>query len=49
MFVEKPLSCYSVEEVKQVADSVKEAAKNGLIVSVGYMFRYRYGSDDSII
>ena len=41
MFVEKPLSCYPVAEVQQVADAVKESAKNGLIVSVGYMFRYR--------
>jgi predicted dehydrogenase len=41
MFVEKPLSCYPVSIVGQVAKYMEEAAKDGLIVSVGYMFRYR--------
>jgi len=41
MFVEKPLSCHPVSEVDIVNDVVQQAVKEqGLIVSVGYMFRY---------
>lgn len=41
MFIEKPLSCHPVSDVQQVACVVDEETKRGLIVSVGYMFRYR--------
>jgi predicted dehydrogenase len=40
MFIEKPLSCHPVSEVDAVNVHVQEAVKNGLVVSVGYMFRY---------
>jgi len=40
MFIEKPLSCHAVSEVETVAAEMKRAIDNGLIVSVGYMFRY---------
>ncbi len=40
MFIEKPLSAAPPEEVADVADALAKAAENGLIVSVGYMFRY---------
>ena len=37
MFIEKPLSSARPEEVRPVADAL---AASGLVVSVGYMFRY---------
>lgn len=40
MFIEKPLSSAPPEEVAPVADALARAAEGGLIVSVGYMFRY---------
>jgi len=40
MFVEKPLSCHPVSEVETVNAVVQDAVKQGLVVSVGYMFRY---------
>lgn len=41
MFVEKPISCHQISEVDAVNDFVQAAVKNnGLVVSVGYMFRY---------
>jgi len=40
MFIEKPLSCYPEEEVHRVDDIVAKAEEEGLVVSVGYMFRY---------
>jgi len=40
MFVEKPLSCHAASEVEAVAAEMKQQIENGLIVSVGYMFRY---------
>jgi len=40
MFIEKPLSCASISQVSIVADQIEEQTKNGLVVSVGYMFRY---------
>eukprot|EP01114_Cavostelium_apophysatum_P018701 TRINITY_DN5852_c0_g1_i2.p1 TRINITY_DN5852_c0_g1~~TRINITY_DN5852_c0_g1_i2.p1 ORF type:complete len:385 (-),score=87.84 TRINITY_DN5852_c0_g1_i2:38-1192(-) len=40
MFIEKPLSCWPLDEVQKVADILEEAATKGVIVSVGYMFRY---------
>lgn len=42
MFIEKPLSCAPVEEVEKVNTAILEASKNGVIASVGYMFRYRF-------
>jgi len=38
--VEKPLSAYPPSEVAPVARALAAAGKKGLIVSVGYMFRY---------
>jgi len=40
MFVEKPISCAPIEEVDEITRAVNEATARGLIVSVGYMFRY---------
>lgn len=40
MLIEKPISCYPIDEVGQVADAIAKAEKQGLIVSVAYMFRY---------
>jgi len=41
MLIEKPISCYPIEEVDQVATVINQAEKEkGLIVSVAYMFRY---------
>jgi len=41
MFIEKPLSCYPEEEVQKVDDFVAKAEReDGLLVSIGYMFRY---------
>jgi predicted dehydrogenase len=41
MFVEKPLSCHPINEVDEVNKQIQETIKrDGLIVSVGYMFRY---------
>jgi predicted dehydrogenase len=40
MFIEKPLACVPPEELTPVAEALSAAADKGLIVSVGYMFRY---------
>jgi len=40
IFLEKPLSAYPPEDVAPVAQALAAAAAGGLIVSVGYMFRY---------
>lgn len=40
MFIEKPVSAAEPEDVAPVADVLGYAAEDGLIVSVGYMFRY---------
>eukprot|EP01087_Luapelamoeba_hula_P015916 TRINITY_DN4822_c0_g2_i1.p1 TRINITY_DN4822_c0_g2~~TRINITY_DN4822_c0_g2_i1.p1 ORF type:complete len:444 (+),score=104.61 TRINITY_DN4822_c0_g2_i1:98-1429(+) len=41
MLVEKPLSCFALDEVSKVESEVSQlAADKGLIVSVAYMFRY---------
>ena len=40
MFIEKPLSAYSPEQVAPVAEALAAASAKGLVVSVGYMFRY---------
>jgi len=40
MFVEKPISCAGLEDVQLVRDSLERSIANGLVVSVGYMFRY---------
>jgi len=40
MFIEKPLSCHPLEDVQEVADVLAQKASAGLVVSVGYMFRY---------
>lgn len=45
MFIEKPLSCHSQEEVLKVNEVISKAkSKDGrkLVVSVGYMLRYSY-------
>ena len=40
-FVEKPLSCYPLSEVNEVARELDELVnKHKLVISVGYMFRY---------
>ncbi len=39
-FLEKPLAAWPPEELTPVAEAMAEAARRGLIVSVGYMFRY---------
>ena len=41
MFIEKPISSYSISEVSSVASQLDELVKeNKLAISVGYMFRY---------
>jgi predicted dehydrogenase len=41
MLIEKPISCYPVDEVEHVAEAINKAEQEkGLIVSVAYMFRY---------
>jgi predicted dehydrogenase len=41
MLVDKPISCHPMDEVQKVADAVENAEKrDGLVVSVAYMFRY---------
>lgn len=40
IFLEKPLGCAPPEELAPVAEALARAAAEGLIVSVGYMFRY---------
>jgi len=45
MFIEKPLACLPPEDMAPVAAALAEAAAGGLIVSVGYMFRYARAID----
>ena len=40
MFIEKPLAAVPPEELAPVAEAIRKAARKGLVVSVGYMFRY---------
>jgi predicted dehydrogenase len=40
MFIEKPISCGPLDDVETVTEALQEAAQRGLVVSVGYMFRY---------
>jgi len=41
LFIEKPISCYPLREVEKLYKELnKLTAQNGLIISVGYMFRY---------
>lgn len=40
MFLEKPLGCAPPEQMALVAEALARASADGLIVSVGYMFRY---------
>jgi predicted dehydrogenase len=41
MFIEKPISCAGLEDVQQVRDMLEQGVdENGLVISVGYMFRY---------
>jgi len=40
LFIEKPLSADDPEALRPVADAMTRAAAGGLIVCVGYMFRY---------
>jgi predicted dehydrogenase len=45
MFIEKPLSCSPLDETEQVAKILEQA--KGIVVSVGYMFRYRFDFDNA--
>jgi len=45
MFIEKPLACLPPEQMAPVAGALAEAAAGGLVVSVGYMFRYARAID----
>jgi len=40
VFLEKPISCHPLDDVELLAREVDQATKEGVIVSVGYMFRY---------
>jgi len=41
MFIEKPISCAGLEDVVQVKDALLNGSEqSGVVVSVGYMFRY---------
>ena len=40
VFLEKPLAAWPPEEMAGVAEAMATAAERGLILSVGYMFRY---------
>jgi predicted dehydrogenase len=41
MFIEKPISCAPIDEVNQVQNILtQDSNENGLVISVGYMFRY---------
>ena len=42
VFLEKPLASVLPEQLAPVAESLAAAAEGGLIVSVGYMFRYSH-------
>ena len=46
IFIEKPLSCLPPEQVAPVAEALARAEEKGLIVSVGYMFRYSRAVDE---
>jgi len=45
LFLEKPLSAYEPQRVAPVAEALAAAGEKGLIVSVGYMFRYSRAVD----
>lgn len=45
LFIEKPLSADPPEAVAPVAEEISRASERGLIVSVGYMFRYSKAID----
>jgi predicted dehydrogenase len=40
MFIEKPISCATLDDVESLAETLDEAIKRGVVISVGYMFRY---------
>lgn len=41
LFIEKPISCYPIPEVEKLAKELETLTKQkGLVMSVGYMFRY---------
>jgi predicted dehydrogenase len=40
MFIEKPLAAVPPEKLAPVAEAMRKAARKGLVISVGYMFRY---------
>jgi len=40
MFIEKPIACAPLAEVQQLKDRLQQADQAGVVVSVGYMFRY---------
>jgi predicted dehydrogenase len=40
MLLEKPLGCEPPEHMQSVVEALARAAAGGLIISVGYMFRY---------
>jgi predicted dehydrogenase len=40
MFIEKPISCAPLEDVESLEEVLNDATKRGIVISVGYMFRY---------
>ena len=45
IFIEKPLGCAPPEEMSPLAERLANASARGLVVSVGYMFRYARAID----
>jgi predicted dehydrogenase len=45
MFIEKPLAAATPEQLGPVVEKMAQAARQGLVVSVGYMFRYSKAID----
>jgi predicted dehydrogenase len=45
MLIEKPISCHPISDVAKVAELI--ASKKDLVVSVAYMFRYRFALGSS--
>jgi predicted dehydrogenase len=40
IFIEKPISCSEIDDVELLGEILEEAAEKGLVISVGYIFRY---------
>jgi len=40
MFIEKPISCAPVAEIEVITKALQQGVQKGLVISVGYMFRY---------